>query len=168
MAEWYFEDGIGEARAALVDHGDIIEAHIEPHDLTVSAGMVCDARLVEIPMKKRLGLLELDNEDSALLDSLPGDIAEGASLRVEIARAALPEPGRRKRQRAKPAAKGKLAQAAPRLLERIRATDIPVRTLAIHDPETLESVGWSELLEQAATGAVRYPGGTLRISLTPP
>jgi len=37
----------------------------------------------------------------------------------------------------------------------------------VHGPDRFEEAGWSELLEQAATGEVPFDGGALRMSLTP-
>ena len=46
MAEWLYEAGIGEARAALVEHGEIVELLIELEgDGALRAGAVLDARL---------------------------------------------------------------------------------------------------------------------------
>ncbi|QLC25345.1 ribonuclease [Parasphingopyxis algicola] len=167
MAEWLYEDGIGEARAALVEDGAIVEAHIETESGGARPGAICEARLAEILPNRRTGRLELVGGEEALIDPLPAGVTEGATLRVEIVRSAIPEPGRRKRARAKPAAKTKTAATATALRDRLTETGTPVQTLAAHDPDALEAAGWSELLEQAATGAVPFPGGALRIALTP-
>ena len=45
MAEWVYEAGIGEARAALIEDGIILEAAIEPDDEPTRAGTVLTARL---------------------------------------------------------------------------------------------------------------------------
>jgi hypothetical protein len=167
LAEWLYEDGIGEARAALVEDGAIVEAHLEPESDGPRPGAICDARLAEILPGRGTGRLALASGEEALIAPLPADATEGATVLIEIVRSAIPEPGRRKRARAKPAAKGSSAAPAPPLRDRLRATGIPVRTLAGHEPDALEAAGWSELLEQAATGAVPFPGGALRIALTP-
>ena len=36
-----------------------------------------------------------------------------------------------------------------------------------HQPDALEAAGWSELLAEAATGEIDFPGGQLRMSVTP-
>ncbi|MGP1351899.1 MAG: ribonuclease E/G [Parasphingopyxis sp.] len=167
MAEWLYEDGIGEARAALVDGDAILEAGIEPEDAGLQPGAVCEARLVEILPSRRAGRLELHGGEEALLEPLPADVTEGQSLRVEIVRSAIPEPGKRKVAKGRIAAQGRTASPAPSLLDRVKASGIPVRTLASHESDALEAAGWSELIEQAATGAVPFPGGALRIALTP-
>jgi hypothetical protein len=167
LAEWLFEDGIGEARAALVENGAIVEAHIVPVTETARFGDICLAKLTEILPNRRIGRLELESGEEALLEPLPADTTEGASLLVEIVRSAIPEPGRRKRARARPATPGKTEALAPTLQERLSHGDVLIRTLASHGADELEAAGWSELLEQAATGAVPFPGGALRIALTP-
>lgn len=167
MAEWLFEDGIGEARAALVDNGTIVAAFLEPERSAAQPGDICRAKLSEILPGKRVGRLELDSGEEALLEPLAGDVSEGAYLLVEIVRSAIPEPGRRKRARARPAAKGRIEKPGPTLKERLDAGDVPVRPLASHGGDALEAAGWSELIEQAATGSMPFPGGALRIALTP-
>ena len=47
MPEWLYEAGIGEARAALVADGQIVEALIEPDGDATRVGAVIEARLVE-------------------------------------------------------------------------------------------------------------------------
>jgi len=167
LAEWLYEDGIGEARAALVEGGTIIAAFVEPDQTAARPGDIRSAKLAEILPNKRIGRLELEGCEEALLEPLAPYVTEGASLLVEIVRSAIPEPGRRKRARAWPAAKGRSEGPAPSLRERLTASDVPVRTLASHESDELEAAGWSELLEQAATGSIPFPGGALRIALTP-
>lgn len=167
MAEWFYEDGIGEARAALVDGDAILEARIEPDDAGVQPGAVCEARLIEILPGRRAGRLELDDGEDALMEPLPANVTEGEALLAEIVRSAIPEPGKRKIARARMAAKGRTASPAPSLLDVLKASGMPVRTLASHEPDALEAAGWSELIEQAATGATPFPGGALRVALTP-
>ena len=167
MAEWLFEEGIGENRAALIEDGAIIEAHLEPHNFAAQAGMICEAKLVEILPNKRTGRIELESGEEALIDPIPTGISEGASSLVEIIRSAIPEPGRRKRALARSVEKGRSVQSAPTLRNRLTTTDVPVRTINGHDRDALGTSGWIELLEQAATGAVLFSGGALRIALTP-
>ncbi|MEM8696542.1 MAG: ribonuclease [Pseudomonadota bacterium] len=167
MTEWLYEEGIGEERAALVDDGVILEACVEPDGDDPKPGDIRAAKLAEILPDRRIGLLALTGGEEALLEPLPGGATEGQDLLVEIVRSALPEPGRRKRARARPAAKGRMQKPVPGLRNRLDATGLPVRTVAGQGPDELEAAGWSELLEQATTGAVPFPGGALRIALTP-
>ncbi|RED17372.1 ribonuclease [Parasphingopyxis lamellibrachiae] len=167
MAEWLFEEGIGEARAALVDNDVIVAAFLEPERSAAQPGDICRAKLSEILPGNGVGRLELDGGEEALLEPLAGGVTEGVSLLVEIVRSAIPEPGRRKRARARPAAPGRSEGLAPSLKERLTAGDVPIRTLASHGSDVLEAAGWSELIEQATTGSMPFPGGALRIALTP-
>ena len=167
MAEWLYEDGIGEARAALIADGTIVEAYIEPDDSGARAGLICDAQLSQLLPGKRVGRITLANGAEALLEPIPAGVTEGATILVEISRSAIPEPGKVKGPRARPAPKGRTARPAPTLLERITATDHPVNTAANPSADPLQAAGWSELIEQAVTGAIPFPGGALRIALTP-
>ena len=158
MPEWLYEDGIGEARAALVENDRIIAARIELPD-TLRVGTVARARLTE-----KL-VATLDDGREVMLDRAPNGVTLGAAFMVEIVREAIPEPGRSKRARARsteaPPAPG------PDLLARIAASPHPVRTLRAHEPDLLEAAGWSEVLEEARTGEIAFAGGVLRMTPTP-
>lgn len=164
MAEWLYEEGIGENRAALVEGDSIIEAGIElPGSLR--AGSVVPGRLAMILIPGRRGIAALQDRGEALIEPLPGKLTEGAAIRVEIVREAIPEAGRAKRP------KGRIADAepadGPSLMARITASPYPVVTLSPFGPDRLERAGWSEMLEQALTGEIAFEGGALRMSLTP-
>lgn len=161
MAEWLYEEGIGENRAALVDNDRILIAEIELPAAGVRAGAITQARLTDV----RTGALRLDSGEDALLARPPAGLNEGAALTVEIVREAIPERGRIK------PAKAVLSDAEPKpgsnLLARIEASEWPVRQLHPHEPDLLEAAGWSEALEEARTGDIAFPGGMLRLSATP-
>jgi hypothetical protein len=162
VAEWLYEAGIGEDRAALVEDGAIVAARIAPHDLGPRLGAVLAARLIE---KGRLPRVALDGGGEAVLAHLPAGITQGAALTVEIVREAIPEARRPKLPKAVPSDAQPFP--GPDLLAEITATGIPVRQLHPHQPDALEASGWSELLEEAATGEIAFPGGALRMAVTP-
>ncbi len=161
MAEWLYEAGIGECRAALIDDGRIIIAEVEPKEDGPRAGAVMNGRL------RANRIVDLEDGDQALLDRAPDRLPEGATLRVIITRSALSEPGKVKRAKARAVAPDTALTPGETLRERISATEYPVTTLCPHDPDALETAGWSELLERAQTGIWPFPGGALHISLTP-
>lgn len=167
MAEWLYEAGIGEARAALVEDGAVIIARIERDEDDLRPGAVVSGRLVEITVKGREGLVALDQGGEALLSPLPAGLTQGGRVKIEIVRAALPERGRAKRARAVPAAEDAEERAGPDLLARITASGVPVRRLLAHQPDDLEAAGWSEVIEEAESGEIAFVGGALRVSLTP-
>lgn len=151
MAEWLYEEGIGENRAILVEDGQILEAEIELPGLR--AGTVLDARLVSTA-----GIAALPEGGDAVVEPLP-KVSEGASFRAEVIREAMPEPGRPKPPRLRPV-DAPLAPG-PTLAER---TGGPAPA---HGADLFEQAGWSELLEEAAAGEIAFAGGALRMSLTP-
>lgn len=157
MAEWLYEAGIGEKRAALVERGEVLEARIELEGLR--AGTVAEARLR--PERR----VALDGGAEALLGAPPHGVSEGARLRVKIVREAIAEPGRAKLAKAivtdEPVGDG------PDLLATIVASGMPVRHCRAHQPDLLEAAGWSEVLDEAATGEIAFAGGALRMSVTP-
>ncbi|WP_375391342.1 ribonuclease [uncultured Sphingomonas sp.] len=158
MAEWLYEAGIGEARAALIEDGAIVAAAIEPEG-TLPVGTMAPARLID----RATGRVRLADGIEALLAQTPPRLTEGAGLTVEVTREAIAEAGRVKPARVI------VTDAAPRpgpaLLDRLAGP--PVRRLAAHEPDALEEAGWSELLEEARTGDIAFPGGALRMTPTP-
>lgn len=158
MAEWLLEDGIGEGRAILVEDGEIVEAAIELPGLR--AGAVVVGALTEILVPGRRGIVAAAAGD-VLVEPLPAALSKGRSVRVEIVREPVPEAGRAK------LAKGRITDEAerpgPGLAERIGRGPLPDAGLR----DRFEEAGWSELLEEAATGEIAFAGGALRMSLTP-
>lgn len=168
MAEWLHEDGIGERRAALVEHGRILEMAIETESRAPRAGAVLSARLLAGADAGGRGRVGLDGGGEAMLAPVPADAHEGARLMVEVVREALVEPGgqaKPARVRAVPA--DRPAAPGPDLAARLAASVWRVRRPRGDGADELEAHGWSEALEEAAGGIVAGPGALLRISLTP-
>lgn len=165
MPEWLYEDGIGEARAALVENDRIIEALIEVEGTGPRTGAVVEGRLTAIAMPGRRGFVTLAGGPEVLVEPLPRDWTQGALVRIEITREAVAERDRAKRAKGRPAPDVALTEG-PDLHERIAATGIPVRSLSLHEPDALEAAGWSELLESAQAGLWAFAGGELRITPT--
>ena len=159
MPEWRYEAGIGEARAALVDGGAIVEAAIEVNG-TLTVGTVVTARLGERQAGRPARAVMADGTEIDLIAAPPGT-AQGASVSVRIVREALPEPGRLKPPRG--AVTDDPPCPGPSLRERIAATGVPVRPSYPHEADVLEAAGWSEVLDEAATGDIAFPGGMLRM-----
>ncbi|KQN24766.1 hypothetical protein ASE86_00190 [Sphingomonas sp. Leaf33] len=158
MPEWLIEHGIGETRLALIDGDTILEARILPEGELI-AGTIVRARLIARMPERGQGIVAW-GDGEALVAPLPAGVTQGAETLVEITRPAIPEPGKPKRARARP--------ARAELREGLAAADLPAATMLRHtDPDRFEAAGWSELLEEAATGRVSLPGGTLDIALTP-
>lgn len=160
MAEWLFEAGIGEDRAILVEAGEILEAAIELPG-GVRAGTAAEARLTTILVPGKRGIVTLPSGAEALIEPLPAGVTQGANLRVEIVREAVPEAGRDKLPKAR--ATQLPVRAGPTLRERLGAA----RELLPGGEDGFEAAGWSEMLESAASGDVPFPGGGLRMSVTP-
>jgi Ribonuclease E/G family len=165
LTEWFYEDGIGEERAILVDKGSIIAGRIQHKD-DIQPGLVAQAQLVTKLVAETRGILRLENGAELLLTPLPKGLCEGASLMVEVTRGAIHEQSRFKLPVAR-AAPDTSATAAPSLLHQIEATDFKVTRCLPHEEDRFEQAGWGELLEEARTGIVRFDIGTLHISVTP-
>jgi hypothetical protein len=165
LAEWLLETGIGETRAALVEHGRIIEAIIERDYSALRAGAVVEGKLSSILVPKKRGIVTLAGGAEALIEPLPPGVTEGGALRVEVVREALPEAGRPKLPRV--AVTDAPVRPAPTVEQRLRATGQAIRRTGTPGPDLLEDAGWSELLDEATRGEIAFTGGGLRISLTP-
>jgi hypothetical protein len=156
LPEWLIERGIGETRATLVDDDEIVEARIEL-DGTARAGSIIAARLTSNGTNGRNAVARDERGSEYLLPRGATGATEGAALKIEITREAIPgsEPWKR------PLA---------------RITDEAERPAAPHDGRVLPfpapvdelgEAGWNELIEEARSGIVRFAGGELRISPTP-
>lgn len=156
MAEWLYEAGIGEARAALVAGGAIVAARIELPGLRL--GSVIEGRLVA------RDAVRLDDGTELLLDG-PAGVSEGAAVRVVVTREVIPEVGRAKRARCRVSAAP--LGPGPDLRARVAASGLAWRELRAHEADALEEAGWSEALEEAVRGEINFHGGALRMHLTP-
>ncbi len=132
--------------------GEIAEARIMLHG-SPRAGEVRAAKLVSAGIPA----LASDGTCEFLLPKGAAAVTEGAALRIEVTREAIPgsEPWKRP-----------LARAAD---EPIRAAPMahsePLPFPATDD--RLERAGWSDLLDEARSRVVRFAGGELRVSPTP-
>ena len=165
MIEWLYEDGIGEARAILVENGKIIAARIQRQD-GIRPGTVLMAQLVTRVVAGTRGIVKLASGGEALLSPVPKGLNEGASLTVEVTRAAIDEKSRFKLPVVK-AIPDRAAGDGPTLLAQIEGSEHPVTHCHAHTEDRFEACGWGELLEEARTGAVTFDGGGLLVSLTP-
>ena len=151
MPDWLIERGIGETRAVRLEAGEIVEARILL-DGIVPAGTVLDARLAS---GGGPAVAEAGKDQYLLPGGAPG-VTHGALLAIEITRERIPgsEPWKRPLAR--------MTDKAPRVA--ILVGD----ELTFPSPEDrLERAGWSDLLDEARSGIVRFSGGELRISPTP-
>ncbi|HEX8224703.1 MAG TPA: ribonuclease [Allosphingosinicella sp.] len=159
MAEWLYEEGIGENRAILVEDEEILVAAIElPGEMR--CGSVLTGRLVAIPIRGRRGIVDTE-QGQVMVEPLPPALTEGQKVRVEIVREPIAEPGKAK------FAKGRITDSqekeGPSLAERI-GSPRPLPTLG---PDLFHEAGWSELIDEALGTPIDFAGGELRMSLTP-
>jgi hypothetical protein len=159
LAEWLYEEGIGENRAILVEDGDIVVGAIElPGE--VRCGSVLAGRLARIAIPGRRGIVATD-QGEVMVEPLSAALTEGQKVRVEIVREPIAEPGNPK------FAKGRITDSeekeGPSLAERI-GSPRPLRPLG---PDLFHEAGWSELIDEALGEAIDFAGGQLRMSLTP-
>jgi len=152
LPDWLIERGIGETRAVRIEQGQIVEARILLDDVT-PAGTVLEARLRQAGTP---AIAEAEGLEFLLPKGAPGH-AEGALVRIEVTREAIPgaEPWKRPLAR--------IAGDKPAGTPPVDGETLPFPAPA----DRLEAAGWSDLLEEARSGIVRFEGGELRISPTP-
>ena len=160
MPEWLVERGIGETRAALVDAGQIVQARVEL-DGAVPLGTVLDAQVKSSGQSGRNAIAADSSGTEYLLPRGAPGVGEGGRLNVEITREAIPGSEAWKRPLAR--VTGEPARGVAPL-----ATRLGAREVAFPSPrDELGEAGWAELIEEARSGTVQFPGGELRISPTP-
>ena len=159
MAEWLVEEGIGESRAVRLEGDAIAEARLTwPEDR--AAGTVADARLVSRRRGDSRGIAEFPDGALTLVDRLPPDASEGASIRVQVMRPALAEAGRNKLARARPTSDP--PGPAPSLAETLAREGHQVRRVRRFAGEE-----WESLLADALAREIAFTGGSLLLSPTP-
>lgn len=165
LPEWLVEQGIGEARAVLVEDGDILAARVV-WDEPWQPGAVAEARLVSRIPGTRRAALRLPDGSEALGEGFDPALTEGRAVMVRVTRSAIAEKGRAKLPQVRPAALGEEPRAAPSLAEVLAAGPHRVREVPVHG-RALADAGWDDLVAEALTGEVTFPGGALVISPTP-
>ena len=163
-AEWLYEAGIAEERAILVSDGTILSARVEWGE-GLRPGLIAEARLVKRHAGTRRGVVRFDDGAEALVDQLARETTEGARLTVRVVRAAIAEKGRTKLPVVRPAP-GEASRPALTLREEIEATGAAVRALPATS-KAFTANGWDELVEQAQTGEIAFPGGAVIVTPTP-
>ncbi len=155
MAEWQVEEGIGESRALLVEGDEVLAAKLHwPGELTV--GELHAAKLTFVTSGSRRGIATLENGTEVLLDHLPPDLTEGATLKLRISRAAIAERGRYK-------------YAQGRVVSEEGAETVsqlsPFQSGAL--VRQLPAGLWEEVWQSASSGQLEFMGGEILCSSTP-
>lgn len=157
--EWLVEEGIGEHRAVLMDHGEPVAARIYwPGRL--STGLVADAVLTSRRSGARRGTIRFASSEEALVDGLTPSASEGASVRVEVTRAAMAEQGRFKRAQARQC--DKPLRDAPSLAETLQRQGYPVRIIRRFPDDP-----WPSIIADALDSTIHFDGGSIVVTPTP-
>ncbi len=136
----------------LVEAGEIVEARI-----LLEGSAAAGAILQGVFKQSGKPALAVVAKSEFLLPAGAPGVTEGGELFIEVTREAIPgaEPWKRPLAR--------VAQRPARL-----AAEIDAEKLAFPAPDDrLDAVGWSDLLDEARSGIVRFAGGELRVSPTP-
>lgn len=172
MAEWLYEKGLGENRALLLEGGRAVEAHLEVFPAPLQPGDILPMRVIDIQVPGRRAIVrrsapgaapDANPDFEAILEPMPDKTGLKSEVLVEIVREPIFDGRLHKRAKARPATPEMAEVSAPTLHDRIAETGLPFRIVEPHGPDLLEDAGWSEILEQAETGQVDFPGGSLSI-----
>ncbi len=156
MPEHVAERGIGETRFASIERGEIIEARVLVEGVA-PAGSVIEAQLVAAGANGRAALAIHRGTEYLLPKGAPG-LTEGATALIEVTREAIPgaEPWKRPLARL-------IEEGEPQ-----PARQIDAQLLGFPAPQDqLAAAGWWDLIDEARSGIVAFPGGELRVSVTP-
>ena len=149
MRDWLIERGIGEIRAILVEGDKIVEARVML-DGQVAAGSVLKAKLMTVG---RNAIAVAEGVEYLLPKGAPG-VTQGAPLAIEITREAIgTEVWKRPLARVTDEVPSSAASIAGEILTSTSTT--------------FGEAGWPDLIEEARSGIVSFPGGELRIVVTP-
>lgn len=158
MADFHLLERLGETRAAVVENFRLVEMHIARDGDGLLAGARLPARL-----KTRLGARGIAeaNGEELLVEPWPAGATEGATVTVEVTRAAWREPGR-----------DRLAKARPTTMDPWPA---PTLASALHARGHVLQPGWpsdiaaqwDDAFESAELGRVAFEAGSLAFAPTP-
>lgn len=152
----------GATRALVLDGDQVVEAHIARADDPLPVGSIAPARLASRSGGR--AVVVIDGHE-ALLEPVPADWHEGQTRLAEVIRPARPDGVRDKQARV--LAHAGPARAAPTLAERLAAAGHAVTQLSPHGPDRLAEAGWDEVVEEALSGRIDFPGGRLLVAPTP-
>ena len=157
MADWFVEEGIAEHRAVRIAAGQIVEARVTWPD-RLAPGAIVEARLASRASGSSRGTAISTTGEEILVDRLPREASEGATIRLGIVRAALDGPGRLKRAQGRPSSDTPAQPSLARSLTDAGENVAMVRRIAGGD--------WDELVAEAASGEIAFPGGALLLAPT--
>lgn len=164
--EWLIEALPGEQRAALVNGDTLLEIRLLRDEADpVQTGAIFAARLRRKVSPTR-AIVDLGGQE-AFLQPIPAGLSEGRLVVVEIARPALPEPGKMKLPHCRPALPEQAGQVPgqPGLI-----TPAPVWQPAGAPARNVQrlpaELGVDEALDAAVSGEVAFPGGLLTLERT--
>lgn len=152
MPEWRVERGLGEERFVRIAGDRITDARIHLAG-SPRAGTPRSVRILKVRPQAIAG----DAEREYLLPGGAGGLPEGASATIEVTREPIPGPEPWKR------ALGRVIEGGNVAIPFLDAQPLPFPS----PEDALEQAGWSDLLEEARSGLVDFPGGTLRLFVTP-
>ena len=149
MPEWLIERGIGETRAILVERGEIVEARV------ILAGQIAAGTILKAQLKTvgRNAIAFAEGVEYLLPKGAQG-ITQGAALTIEVTREAIG------------------TEDWKRPLARVAESAFSPAPLLDGDvidsySNAFDEADWLDLIEEARSGIVSFPGGELRIVVTP-
>ena len=149
MPDLLIEYGIGETRAVLAEGGEIVEARVML-DGQVAAGTILKAKLKTVG---RNAIVVAEGVEYLLPKGAQG-VTQGAALMIEVTREAIGSEDWKR-----PLARMTDAEPAE--------SPIIAGQILSSTSTAFDEANWLDLVEEARSGIVDFPGGSLRIAVTP-
>lgn len=158
MAEAYVQHRLGESRAAVLENFRLVEMHLCRDGDGLTAGARVPAQLTT-KLGAR-GIAKAGTEE-LMVEPWPAGVSEGATICVEVTRAAWREPGRDRLAKARPTSLD--PWPSPTLESRLHARGLVVKT----DWPDEVAEQWEDRFEQARLGRLSFESGALVLVPTP-
>jgi ribonuclease G len=158
MADFHLLDLAGETRAAVIENFRLVEMHLSRDGDGLIAGARLPARL-----KTKLGgrCIAEANGEELLVEPWPAGATQGATVTVEVTRAAWREPGRDRLAKARPTTMD--PWPAPTLSSSLHARG---HVLKAGWPPDIEGQ-WADAFGAAELGRISFDSGSLAFAPTP-
>lgn len=157
------ETAPGATRGLVMAGETVISACFARDDDPLPVGLIAPARLVARIAASRARAAIAGHE--ALLDPAPADWREGETRLAQVVRAARSDGARDKQARISVHAGPAHPPATP--AELLAAAGHDVRMVPVHGADLLAQAGWDDVVAQAQSGVVDFPGGQLLMTPTP-
>lgn len=148
----------GATRALVLDGERVVAAHLRRSDVALPAGLIAPARLLCREAGQAVVMMA---GTQAVLKPVPATWHEGQTQLAQVVHEARSDGTRHKQARV--SAHPGPAAPAPDLAQLLPGHEV----VAPYGADRLAQAGWDDVIEEAVTGIVDFPGGRLLMAPTP-